>query len=161
MEDLAGRLDAVDPLYNDDADLIFSDADMKAFAAADGIEARLLGIALDEEQPLKRRFAAVEALFQGGWTGWLGGPEGAVVARVMADAIRADKIHNRWGLPDHYVGRSGRDLLSIGQGVEEALAPLLDDERPLIIDGSEAATINEEEGYRVADLASYLLRSRT
>lgn len=159
-EELASRLDSVDPFYNDDADHIFSAADMQAFASVDGIEQRLLAVARDGDQPLKRRFAAVEALFQGDWTGWRSGPEGPAIAAVLAEAIRADKIHNRWGLPGHFVGRSGSDLLSIEHGVEDALRPLLDDTRPLSIDGSEAATLADTAGYRVADLAGYLLATK-
>ena len=158
--ELTARLDAVDPFWNDDARPIFSDEDMRAFAAAGKIEDRLLAIATDDEQPLKRRFAAVEALFQGGWTKWRRRPAGREVAALLAEAIPADQIHNRWGLPGHFVGRSGRDLLSIREGVEDALAPLLDDVRPLSIDGSEAATLNRRAGYRVADLAGYLLATR-
>lgn len=154
---LTARLDAVDPFWNDDARPIYSDDEIKAFRAS---KDELLAIALDDEQPLRRRFAAVEALFQGGWTKWRRKPDGRAVAAVMADAIRADQIHNRWGLPGHFVGRSGRDLLSIDHGVEDALAPLLDDARPLSIDGSEAATQADLAGYRVADLAGYLLATR-
>jgi len=157
---LTDRLDAVDPFWNDDARPIFSDEDMRAFAATDAIEERLLAVATDAEQPLKRRFAAVEALFQGGWTAWRTGDQGPAIAAVLADAIRADKIHNRWGLPGHTVNRSGTDLLSIQDGVEQALTPLLDDDRKLTIDGSEAATLAELASYRIADLAAYLLTTR-
>jgi hypothetical protein len=160
MEELTSRLDSVDPFYDDDADHIFSDEDMRAFSAIDGIEPRLVAIALDGDQPLERRFAAVEALFQGGWTGWRSGPEGPPIAAVIAEAIRADKIHNRWGLPGHFVGRSAADLLSIEHGVEDALTPLLDDQQPLSIDGSEAATLADTAGYRVSDLAGYLLATK-
>ena len=160
MEQLINRLDSVDPFYNDDGDQIFTDDDMRAFAASDGIEQRLLSIALDGDQSLKRRFAAVEVLFQGDWTGWRGGPDGPAIAAVFADAIRADEIHNRWGLPGHFVGRSGADLLSIEHGVEEALAPLLDNHRLMTIDGSEAATLADAAGYRVCDLAGYLLAAK-
>src|SRR5262245_2765183 len=110
---LVSRLDAVDPLYNDDADRIFTNDDMRAFAAIDGIEEQLLSIALDGDETLERRFAAVEALFQGDWTGWRDGADGPAIAAVFAAAIPVDRIHNRWGLPGHFVGRSGRDLLSI------------------------------------------------
>jgi hypothetical protein len=159
-ETLISRLDSVDPLYNDDADHIFSEDDIRALSAIDGVEQQLLTIALDGAQPLERRFAAVEALFQGGWTGWRSGPDGPAIAAVFAEAIRADKIHNRWGVPGHFVGRSSADLLSIEHGVQEALEPLLDDQQPLSIDGSEAATLSDTAGYRVSDLAGYLLATK-
>ena len=133
---------------------------MRLLEGVPDVEQALLRVATDEEEPLARRFAAVEALFQGGWTSWRSGPQGAAVARVMADAIRADGIHNRWGLPEHYVSRSGTDLLSIQQGVEDALTPLLDDDKLLTIHGGETATVAHNEGYTVADLARYLLAQR-
>jgi hypothetical protein len=153
-------LDRVDPFWDQDAGPIFSSGDMQALAAISGVEDQLLALATDEKQPLSRRFAAVEALFQGGWTGWRAGEQGPAVARVVADAIHADQIHNRWGLPGHFVGRSGADLLSIEHGVESALAPLLDDEQRLVIDGGETATVADTAGYRIADLAGYLLAVR-
>jgi hypothetical protein len=56
--------------------------------------------------------------------------------------------------------RSPADLLSIEHGVEPALAPLLDDPERLTIDGGEAATLADVAGYRVCDLAGYLLASK-
>jgi hypothetical protein len=157
---LVRSLDSVDPFWNDDGRPIFPPEAMRLLADIPDVEDALLAVAADEEQPLARRFAAVEALFQGGWTSWRSGPQAPVLARVMADAIRADAIHNRWGLPGHYVDRSGKDLLSIEAGVEDALTPLLDDDRPLSIDGSEAATIAHDESPTIADLARYLLAQR-
>jgi hypothetical protein len=157
---LLRTLDSVDPFWNQDAGPIFPPEAIRALAGIDGIEHELLAIATDEAQPLARRFAAVEALFQGGWTDWRTGEQGPVIARVLADAIRADRIHNRWGLPGYFVGRSGADLLSIEDGVEQALAPLLDDERRLTIHGGETSTVADTAGYRIADLAGYLIATR-
>jgi hypothetical protein len=157
---LVRTLDSVDPFFNQDAGPIFPPEAIRALAGIDGIEDELLAVATDSAQPLARRFAAVEALFQGGWTEWRDGDQGPVVARVLADAIAADEIHNRWGLPGHSVGRSGADLLSIQDGVEQALEPLLDDKRRLSIDGGETATVADTNAYRVADLAGYLLAQR-
>src|SRR5919201_5712220 len=150
-------LDSVDPFWDADGEPIFPPEALRAVASVDDVEHALLGVATDPDEPLARRFAAVEALFQGGWTDWREGEQGPAVAGVMADAMRADRVHNRWGLPGHYLGRSGEDLLSIRDGVEEALTPLLDDERPLNIHGSEAATVAYDSGYRISDLAGYLL----
>src|SRR5439155_272740 len=71
-----------------------------------------------------------------------------------------DRLHNRWGLPGYVVGRAGGLLLSLPAGVDEALLPLLDDARELVIDGSEEATIQHMARYRVGDLAAYLLAQR-
>ena len=160
MDELERTLDSVDPFWDEDAGPIFPPEAMRLLEGVPDVEQALLGVATDEQAPLARRFAAVEALFQGGWTSWRAGPEGPAVARVMSEAIRKDGIHNRWGLPDHYVSRSGNDLLSIQDGVEEALTPLLDDEDLLTIHGGETATVAHNEGYRVDDLARYLLAER-
>jgi hypothetical protein len=141
---IARTLDSVKPFWNTDAGPIFPPEAMRALERVD-------------DEPLTRRFAAVEALFQGGWTSWRDGDRGPAIAHVMAEAIAADQIHNRWGLPGHFVGRSGKDLLSIRRGVDDALTPLLEDERPLAIVGSETATVAEMAGYRISDLASYLI----
>ena len=79
------------------------------------------------------------------------------VADALAVALRDDLIHNRWGLPGYYAGRLGKELIALASGVEEALAPLLDDDAPLVIDGSEGPAISELAGYRIADLAAYLI----
>ncbi len=157
---LERTLESVDPFWDEDAGPIFPPEAMRLLEEVPDVEQKLLDVAGDETQPLARRFAAVEALFQGGWTSWRSGPQGPVVAKVMAAAIRADGIHNRWGLPDHYLSRSGEDLLSIENGVEEALTPLLDDDKLLTIHGGETATVAHNEGYRIADLARYLLAAR-
>ena len=158
--ELERTLDSVDPFWDEDAGPIFPSEAMRLLEGVPDVEHALLGVATDAQQPLARRFAAVEALFQGGWTSWRSGPEGAAIAGVMAEAIPADGIHNRWGLPGHYVGRSGKDLLSIQDGVEEALLPLLDDQKLLTIAGGETATVAHSAGYRVSDLAGYLLAER-
>ena len=150
-------LDSVKPFWNTDAGPLFPPEAIRALQRIDDVELELLDLAGDDGQPLERRFAAVEALFQGGWTSWRDGERGPAIAEVMADAIGADQLHNRWGVPGHFVGRSGRDLLSIGRGVDEALTPLLDDGRPLAIVGSETATVSEQAGYRISDLAAYLI----
>jgi hypothetical protein len=79
------------------------------------------------------------------------------VGSALAVALRDDVIHNRWGPPGHFVGRLGKELVALPSGVAEALSPLLDDQAPLIIDGSEAPAISDLAGYRIADLAAYLL----
>lgn len=157
---LVRTLDSIDPFFDQDAGPVFPPEAIRALAGIDGIEDELLAVASDAEQPIARRFGAAEALFQGGWTGWRDGDRAPVVAQVMADAIAADGIHNRWGLPGHAVGRSGADLLSIGDGVEDALEPLLDDQRRLSIDGGESATVADTHAWRIADLAGYLLAQR-
>lgn len=155
---LTAILDKVKPFWNDDAAPVFKDDDMKTIAALAQPEMQLLSVVRDGAQPLGRRFVAVEALAQGGYTKFRAtAADSALVARVLAEAIPMDKIHNRWGLPGNFVGRTGSFLIALPSGVEAALAPLMTDNRKLAIAGSETATVNEMNGYRVSDLAAYLI----
>jgi hypothetical protein len=79
-----------------------------------------------------------------------------VSAADLAAELAADTAHNRWGLPGTYVGPDGRRLVDLPDATA-ALAGLLDDQRELVIEGSETATIQNRARYRVADLAAYLL----
>ena len=81
------------------------------------------------------------------------------MADVLADALSRDHVHNRWGLPGEFTGRFGKQLLALQAEGDAALRRLLDDRRPLEIEGSEAATLNSKAHYRVADLAAWLLAS--
>ena len=117
-----------------------------------------MAIAGDAAAPPARRYAAAEALLEGTLAEWRTSPDSVrAVADALAVALRDDLMHNRWGLPGHYAGRLGKELAALPSGVEEALAPLLDDDAPLIIDGSEGPAISELAGYRIADLAAYLI----
>jgi hypothetical protein len=127
-------------------------------AAIDGAEGRLVELAGDPAAPPARRYAAAEALLQGQLEDWRSSPDSVrAVADALAVSLREDTSHNRWGLPGHFAGRLGKQLVALPSGVDEALEPLLDDNAPLVIEGSEAATINEMAHYRIADLAAYLL----
>lgn len=151
-------IDRVDPLWNDDGQQIFDESTIDSLSGIADPEAALLQVVASRQTSLKRRFGAVEALFQGGWTQFRHDPEAEVlVARVMADAMVEDGIHNRWGLPGHFVGRTGKHLLTLRHGLTQALLPLLDNPKRLEIVGSDAATTQTLAGYRIADLAAYLL----
>ena len=73
-DELERTLDSVDPFWDEDAGPIFPSEAMRLLEGVPDVEHALLGVATDEQQPLARRFAAVEALFQGGWTSWRSGP---------------------------------------------------------------------------------------
>ena len=77
-------------------------------------------------------------------------------AADLAAELAGDTAHNRWGLPGTFVGPDGQRLLELPDAAP-ALAGLLDDQRELVIEGSESATIQNRARYRVADLAAYLL----
>ncbi|WP_239249820.1 hypothetical protein [Candidatus Nitrotoga sp. M5] len=48
-------------------------------------------------------------------------------------------------------------MLTLSEGGEEALVPLLDENAELHFKGSEAATLQSADNYQIADLAAYLL----
>lgn len=157
-DDVLALLDRSDP-FRALADAPALDAGtVGELAAIDGAEAQLVDIAGDPSASPARRYAAAEALLEGRLDGWRSS-RGSVsaVASALAVALREDTSHNRWGLPGHFAGRLGKQLVALPSGVEEALGPLLDDDAPLIVEGSEPSTINELARYRIGDLAGYLL----
>jgi hypothetical protein len=139
---------------------LFNEATLKVLAGIPSAESKLLAIVHDKEAAPDRRFVAAEALVEGGWSGWRAKPEDRrAMADVLADALARDRVHNRWGLPGEFTGRFGEQLLKLQAEGDASLRRLLDDLRPLSIEGSEAATLNSKAHYRVADLAAWLLAS--
>jgi hypothetical protein len=156
---LLGLLDRVDAFGQDTGEAVFDDAELQAVAGSSEAIRAMIAIAADEREPLARRYAAAEAIAQSGHIATLASDTEAAcaVATMLGEAMTRDKIHNRWGLPGHLVGGTGRLLLALRPGLRRALLPLLEDERPLVIIGSEAATLHHTHRYRIRDLASYLL----
>lgn len=76
---------------------------------------------------------------------------------MLAQGLAHDTVHNRWGVPGQFVGPTGQLLVRLRGGVRQALEPLLDDRRALDIVGSQGATLQRAHGYRICDLAGYLL----
>lgn len=151
-------LDQVDPFWHETFEPMFSEPQMKAIAELPDPAQALRAVIVDDRAPLGRRYAAVEAAAQGGWTAWMQAEADArVVASVLAQGLAQDRLHNRWGLPGSFVGATGRILVGLRAGVREALAPLLSDCRLLEIIGSQEATLQRAHGYRICDLAGYLL----
>jgi hypothetical protein len=134
------------------------DDDVRELTEIPAAEDALVEIAGDGAATPARRQAAAEALLQGPFEGWRSSPAGSkAVASALAAGLRADNTHNRWGLPGHFTGRLGDALLALGDDAKDALAPVLDDDRRLEIEGSEEATLDEQAGYRICDLAAYLV----
>ena len=156
---LLDALDRVDAFRQDTTAPLLDDAHLKTIAGSPEAVQALIGIAGDEGAPLGRRYAAAEAIAQSGRTEVLADDADAAraVAAMMAEAMVRDEFHNRWGVPGHFVGQTGKLLLALGPGLRDALRPLLADERPLDIVGSQAATLHHAHRYRIRDLASYLL----
>jgi len=151
-------LDQVDVFSYLAADPLFTETQLHTLAGLADPAQVLHDVAIDEAAPLGRRYAAIEAAVQGGWSAWMQRDADArVVASVLAHGLAQDDIHNRWGLPGQFVGPTGHILVGLSAGVRDALEPLLSDRRPLEIFGSQAATLQRANKYRISDLAGYLL----
>jgi hypothetical protein len=151
-------LDRVDAFWYDTSGPVLDDAAMKSLASLADPAGTLVAVVTSPDAPLARRYVAIEALIQGGWSDWTKREDVArTAANVLAEAMPKDRMHNRWGLPGHFVGPTGKILLRLSAGVRDALVPLLDDCRPLEIIGSQEATLQAKHKYRVCDLAGYLL----
>ena len=156
-ESVLAILDRINP-FDAGEQPAFGASDLLELTAIAGSEQALLVIAGDGAQTAARRYAAAEALLEGPAQGWRTSREATRgVADALALAMREDLSHNRWGLPGFFTGRMGDQLLSLDSGVVEALLPLLDDNSRLSIEGSEEATLDHQRGYRIADLAAYLI----
>lgn len=151
-------LDRVNPFLAPADEPPFDEQAVLELSEVLGVEEMLLRVARDREAPSARRYAATEALLLEQFSSWRGSPSDCrTVALALAEAMRDDHSHNRWGLPGQFTGRLGEQLLSLSDGVFDALVPLLDEHVELRIEGSEAATLSSEAHYRIADLAAYLL----
>jgi hypothetical protein len=139
---------------------LFDEASLKELAHIPSVESKLLAIVHDHDAVPDRQFVAAEGLFEAGLNSWQAKLEDRrAIAGVLADALARDRVHNRWGLPGEFTGRFGKQFAPLRAEGDAALRRLLDDNRPLIIEGSEAATLNSKAHYRVADLAAWLLAS--
>lgn len=151
-------LDQVDVFSYEAADPLFSDVQLHALAGLSDPARALRDVVVDDTTSLAQRYAAIEAAVQGGWSVWMQGDADArVVASVLGQGLGRDQVHNRWGVPGQFVGPTGRILVGLRAGVREALEPLLADRRPLEFVGSQAPTLQRVRGYRICDLAGYLL----
>jgi hypothetical protein len=151
-------LDQVEAFSYLGADPLFSDSQLRTLSSIIDPARALRGVVLDDTAPLGRRYAAVEAAVQGGWSAWMQREADArVAASVLAQGLVQDHIHNRWGVPGQFVGPTGHILVSLPAGVRGALEPLLFDRRELEIMGSQAATLQRASKYRICDIAGYLL----
>lgn len=151
-------LDSVDPFAAHTDVPMIDDSHLAQLAARPDAEARLLAWAGDAAAPVARRYAAAEALLHGRLDDWRGdAAHRLAVARALCAALPRDRQHNRWGLPGHFTGRLGGQLVSLGDEAVAALQPLLDDGSPLHIVGSEAAALQAQAQWRVADLATWLI----
>jgi hypothetical protein len=156
--DLLSILGRVNPAGPGPDAPLFSEGDLSKLAAILSSEEELLGLLRDSNSDLRIRFLAAEALVEGPWKSWRNDSASRrLVADALTNAMADDRLHNRWGLPDSFIGPFGRRLVSVGAEADAALQNLVGDERYLHIVGSEAATLNSQAGFRVSDLASWLI----
>lgn len=151
-------LDSVDPFAARTDMPMIDDSHLEQLTALPDAEARLLACAGDAAAPAARRYAAAEALLHGRLEQWRNDAASRLaVARALSSALQQDRQHNRWGLPGHFTGRLGGQLVSLGDEAVAALQPLLGDNSLLHIVGSEAASLQAKTQWRVADLAAWLI----
>ncbi len=128
------------------------------------------GAALDPlvraaDQPGLARFLAAEILYARA-PGYPPADARAALAEVYAAAMTQSGrtgtwrlAGNLWGLAyvDDDVGTAGAHLLALGRDAIPALRGLLTGTDVIVYEGSEEATIGNDQAYRVKDLAAYYL----
>jgi hypothetical protein len=112
-------------------------------------------IALDGDEDAWVRFLAAEVVLSKRPDGFDDG-ERRAIGSLYATALRRQFTGsaNEWSFPGQLLGRAGEHLLSLGDDAVPALTALLDDNTPVIYEGSEEATVGASYGYRVKDLAA-------
>jgi hypothetical protein len=78
-------------------------------------------------------------------------------AHIYTDALRDSGEFNAWGLPGVHLTGTARAIVALGTPAVAALAPLLDDDRPAPLEGSQDATTAAMYANRVQDYALVLL----
>ncbi|HET8756365.1 MAG TPA: hypothetical protein VFM58_10160 [Solirubrobacteraceae bacterium] len=78
-------------------------------------------------------------------------------AAVYAEALAASQSFNAWGLPGFALTDTSRAVVALGPDAVAALRPLLADERPAPLFGSQDATTSAAYGNRVRDYAFVLI----
>jgi hypothetical protein len=112
-------------------------------------------IALDGDEDARARFLAAEVVLAKRPDGFSDGERreiGSLYARALRGQFTGSA--NEWTLPEGPLGRAGEDLLNLGRHALPGLATLLDDDTPVIFEGSKEAMVAASYGYRVKDLAA-------
>ena len=78
-------------------------------------------------------------------------------AEVYARSLASAQIFNAWGLPGFSLSDTARAVIALGEPAVAALRPLLADERPAPLFGSQDATTATAYGNRVRDYAFVLI----
>ncbi len=115
-------------------------------------------LSVDPAAPPLAAFLAAEVLFARDDT-FPAAADRDAVAGAYAGALRGDLtgMANPWGLPGELDGPLAVHVLALGAAAVPALAALLDDDTELVYGGSEEATVGNDAGFRVQDMAASLL----
>jgi hypothetical protein len=150
-----GYLELFQRMDHDEADALWRDspAALEALVTSDG-------------QPGLARFLAAEILYLKK-PGFPSAAERPALAAIYAEALAQtgrqsgtwNLAGNMWGLTyvSDDVGEAGKHLLGLGTDATAALKPLLANTEGVLYEGSEEATVGNEQLYRVKDLAAYFL----
>src|SRR5262249_13392171 len=77
--------------------------------------------------------------------------------RIYDRGLRHSIFYNAWGLPGYQFTNTAYALISLGEEAFAALKPLLDDQRPAPLSGSQDATTSAMYGNRICDYAWVLI----
>ena len=155
MSDLAQRLLGLG--YTD----LFQRMDEEALSALwseDGAPDALKRIALAGNEDERARFIAAEVILSRRPAAFRKG-EGREIGSLYATALRGQFTGsaNEWTFPGQPLGRAGEHLLALGNDAIPALTNLLNDDTPVVYEGSQEAMVGASYRYRVKDLAAQFI----
>ncbi|HUP60703.1 MAG TPA: hypothetical protein VNA69_09830 [Thermoanaerobaculia bacterium] len=118
----------------------------------------LARLALDRSADPLTRFLAAEVVLSMDPKRF-GEQDHAELAEVYAAALRGQFTlsANEWSFPDGFPGHAGQHFISLGPAAVPALRPLLDDDTPVLYEGSKEAMVAAEYCFRIRDLAASFL----
>lgn len=134
------------------------DESLAALWSEEGAPDALKRIALDGEEDARARFLAAEVVLSRRPAAF-GKGERREIGSLYARALRGQFTGsaNEWTFPGQPLGRAGEHLLALGDDAVPALTDLLDEDTPVIYEGSQEAMVGASYGYRVKDLAAQFI----
>ena len=150
-----GYLELFQRMDHDQADALWRDS-----------PAELESLVKNDAKPHRARFLAAEVLYLKK-PGYPAADERPALAVLYAEALGQSGKDGTWGLMGNIwglthvnedVGTAGKHLLDLGPDAAiPALKPLLTSTEVVLYEGSEEATVGNEQLYRVKDMAAYYL----
>jgi hypothetical protein len=119
-----------------------------------GAPGALARLALDGNADPRARFLAAEVVLSRNPQAF-DEPQRRELASLYATALRDRFLlsGNEWSFPDGYLGQVGQHLVGLGPAAVAALQTLLEDERPVMYEGSQDAMLADLAHFRTKDLA--------